>query len=577
MYLLELALNTFLTLSLGAVIFLPLGIIFENKLFAGLSTKKIAFASGVACSLIFYVLVFAVVIFLAVPTSYYPTLFRLLVFVSFVVASYFYKERIKITGEGILITLLFYLYVLLCQGMSAFPNLNYRDVTAINTEVLTNLPSDNIIPYQVSRYITENIDPNKTILTSDWKLADRGPFAGIINAVVFSVLDVKESNHWEKTTIRLFFVYQTIACALNLLSLFLVYAICADYFGRQTAIVASIMTSLNYFYLVNIIFTWPKFLMSFYILLALCFINIKGRQFWAGVFAAAGLLSHDSALFYIVSLAACLVFRFLKDNSYDIIKTIKQTKELLFISLRMFLGFLLVYSPWVIAKKFYLTNSSKLLYFHLFCLTEETADAPTLYQGLIDYYRLNSLQGILKIKLSNILYPINIFFEGFSLRGIFHSPLTTLNNLGQYYFLRYWLVVGVVVILLVLVSAIKLRKDKISDCLFGLLLMIVLPLLVASISFGCPDSTASHHWCYPAFLFSMIIAARVATVSGVWVQTLLAINTAFLTIISYLVFGFHSQAKLFLHASNTYIYFTIGMLLLTIAVYILLIFQADNK
>ena len=437
-------------------------------------------------------------------------------------------------------------YLLLTVSTAAYPAANIRDISPDAVDRLTGLPIDNMLPYNFSRYLLSDINPNRIDVVPGWRAGERGPVGGLISAATFYVFGIEERNGWLEVTPGYYFIYHTLLSFLNLLSLFAAYCIAQKHFGSRAALLCCIMAMTSYFYFVNALFSWPKLLSAYYILTALLLSEMtsKRSKLLVGGFLALGPLSHDSALFSTIAYFALLTTLSLWQhrNLRNLISTL---------SLPL-VGFFVTYLPWLLFKTVYTKPSPRLLYMHLFCDTREGIEGTPFSSYLEAYLAKYSWLEIVGIKLQNLWYPFDVtaLFDRISL--YWHSPLTLINFIASDTFLRFLYSVGIPLFLIFLLSLWRLRREPgYRPLLIYLAVGFGTLPFVAAIS-GCSNNTVNHIWAYPAFLAVAVAIGAVVERSGPLLNLIFAVGCALNSVVAVIYIHLHSHLRPFIHGSSGY-------------------------
>ena len=75
-----------------------------------------------------------------------------------------------------------------------------------------------------------------------------------------------------------------------------------------------LLITFSPYYISQVLFTWPKALAAFYLLLAIHALSFRGWSIVAGVFAALAYLSHPYAIVFAASFGLYLLFQSVKDG-----------------------------------------------------------------------------------------------------------------------------------------------------------------------------------------------------------------------------------------------------------------------
>jgi len=569
MPLIELSFYSLLLYLLLTALLFPLGYIAAHYLTPNLSERAKHLCSFGYSSL-FYALLFCGLILLGLSNKQIAFILIAIIFGAAVLL--LQKFRFAwLNREVIFIHSFLFLYLLLTLSISAFPTGNLQDIRVDNTMLLTGLPIDNLIPYNVSRYLVERINFNAVEVVPNWNATDRGPLAAIINAVIFVILNLQETALWLSSSPYLAFVYQTVISYLNLLSLLAVWLITAEYFGKRTALLAILFLSAAYFYFLNIQFSWPKFYMAYFLMCAVYLWQNAHSYKLAGIFSAAAALSHDSANFSAIALAALiLISTALSRSGANSIKirVIFSIKNLYYSALPA-IGFIVFYlltqSPWIAVKKFYAPPSPRLVYFHLFCYQGQNVEGFGFGGMLKQYLSENSIAKILEVRLANLIYPFDPRPIAEQLVALWQTPFAFFAKTGHLVFFQLINGIGIPLFLLFLIGCIAARNDKQFRSFTPFLIVTYLSLVVAAIISGCRNNTVNHVWAYMAFCVSVIPAAYLVSKARVWATLIAALGVGLNVTLAVFYVYYQSQVRPFLHGSNSYTYSALTLLILVVA------------
>ena len=390
---------------------------------------------------------------------------------------------------------LFFLFYLLSVFTSAFPGGRMGDVEMGRIMEMTGLANDHLIPYNVSRYALEGLDPKNLEVVPSWSAAERGPLAGLVNAAVFFVFGFQENGHWLRPSTGLFFVYQALMTFLNALAVFALYLLSASLVSWRAAGYTAVFLSSCYFVVLNMYFAWPKFFACFWLLAAVAVFLCTRLSWLAALFFAASYLSHSFAAFYIAPMM--FIFLFFR-GGLPYLKNIVSTA-----SLGLFA--LLFVSPWFFVKSKLLGSANRLLYLHIFCFQGAALDGISPSQMLKQYLTENSWGEILQIRLSNLFYPFKIDYVFQELWVNWSSPLLVIRGFSHMAFYQLVPALGVVSFLLILLFPLVARKNKLHAVVYLLVASSFGALMLASLVFGCPERTWNHVWAYMGVLTLTLI------------------------------------------------------------------------
>jgi hypothetical protein len=453
------------------------------------------------------------------------------------------------TKDISLLLVLTLLFLFTFNLLSAHPKGDFRNISPNTTMELTKLPIDNLIPYNVSRYFLEELEPARIDVTPDWKITDRGPLGGIIFSIVRLTLGLEEKGNWLEPSAGLFWLYQTTLSLANLLSCWALF-ICGKYlFSRRVALLALLLFSSTSFFYLNTIFSWPKFLSAYLFVLGLFLLIHYGLRFIGGIFIGLAQLAHDSILFYIISLIFFLLIQNLIYR-HNLLSKIKEESKLL-------CGLLLPILPWTIYKQLHPLGIPRLFIMHVLCIEQQDIAEISIPQALTKYWSSHTLAELLEVRLFNLLYPWNPlpFFQQLS------SHLSSVSKFMIFYndasFFQLWCGVGPITYLLFLASLFFLIASPILNRSFikmpfikmlGITLGAILPV---ALILSCRASSVSHQWAYSAFLLVILGAASAIPRLGVIGKLLLAISLGINLFFAITLFVFYSKLELIIYASQS--------------------------
>lgn len=558
----ELMLTTSALVLLFILLFVPIGALLAARVIPNVSAR-LRVLSSFGFSIFFYVAVTLLALHYSIPKQYISWMLIVIASLafSFWAASGMWRECIsKELFYGFSLCLL---YSILCNLSAAFPAGDMQDVRVETTMLYTGLPVDNLIPYNFSRYVVEGINPNSLEIVPDWQATDRGPLGGLVTAVVFVLLRIEENGYWLSTSPGLFFVYQTLLTFLNLLSLLAVWVVGCELGGRRVGAYAALALGSSYFYFMNVLFSWPKFLMGYFVLVALC-LWWRGRH-WAlaGVFFGGGMLSHDSAIFNVAAFIPVAVLLLLCSPE---IQSFRRRVRTVVPALAVFFGaFVLITSPWLVYKKFFGEQSPRLLYLHLFCFNEQNIVSLTFNQALERYLEAHSALDIALIKWQNLIYSFNLGPAWTALRATWPDVFTFFLSIADYVFFQVVLGVGLIIFIIALLALGAALRNKASRVLVWFFLISFGAVIFVALISGCAGNAVNHIWAYPAFLVTALACGWVVARSGVWLHSLFALGVIANILMAMVYFSYRPALKPFLHATDAYGYMQLLLIMLCIA------------
>lgn len=359
---------------------------------------------------------------------------------------------------------LWLLFGLVQASFIALPDVAALDVShQLDTAAL---PVDALLPYRVSEMIVLRESPLTTLFWTGWRLCDRGPLLGTGFAAARLALGYGSYAR--------FVVFGTLANAYFVAPSVVLLK------GRRPVAIFFLLIVLNHFVTLNTWFTWPKLMATGMVLAAI--VVLERSAALAGALFTLAYLSHGVVAFAGPVLALVVLRRRPRHLAPFAAAAI---------------GTLV---PWLVYKRFFDTDTDRLLKYHLFGVTEETA--VPLRTIAAEYWRTHSLAEMARIRFSNLVEPWRIehLLDGVRnlLRGEGRAALWSLRN---HSFTNFVGALG----LPVFIAA--LRSDK-RLWIFG-------PLAVAVVLFGTQAATTNHQWCYVPLALALIGAATVLAESRV--------------------------------------------------------------
>lgn len=310
-----------------------------------------------------------------------------------------------------------------------------KNSTHIKIQALTgNLPADNYIPYVFSQFLLQELsfEKNRPMLPGQ-EVSNRTVLMGLNSAYFLSIFRMPEvsknstlgtfsyvGTNWPDVGTlgkdnKSFSLFMTIAMLMNGLFLLAVYLLICRFFGHNKGF-GIVLILMVFPYVINqVIFTWPKFLMAYFLISALYLVHKKSNPYLIGLFLALSFHSHPSAVVYvgfIVLYWAATNLSFYKKNDY---------LELFKMLLASFLSVL----PWIIWTKFIVKIPSDLI-------TQNLATN--------DY----SLKSLMKIRLENLylLFTLGKIQFDYSAHNFFDKMVFTfVGAIGVYFVIAYFYII----------------------------------------------------------------------------------------------------------------------------------------
>ena len=432
-----------------------------------------------------------------------------------------------------------------------FPGGRIEDAAFDTTLFFSGLPGDALIPYNVSRFLLEGLNPNTLEIVPGWYLADRGPLMGLINAYVFLLFGVQETTQWFGASTGSFFIYQVTSVFFNGLSLLAVWLFATRYFSKRAAVFSVLVLVTNYFYALNILFSWPKFYMAFLFFVAFWVWKAEKRNFLAGVLSGACVLAHDSGIFVVAALFVLILYKEIRKRNFF--------KPQFIFSL----GLLALLAPWNLAKYLYFNSSPRLVYMHLFCYQGEDVNNLSFSQVFKSYMSENSSIDILLTRFYNFLFPINPLPAFNKLAAEGGDIFSAINSIAHFGLVQAWASVGIPFLIIFFYAFLKLSHEKTKSS--GLVSFVAVGVgaafFLALIS-GCKGNTLNHIWIYPLYLSAAVMIGYFISsleertdfslIKKLAIQTLFALGLATNLFISFFYLYYRPVLRPYLHASVAY-------------------------
>jgi len=221
------------------------------------------------------------------------------------------------------------------------------------------LPIDNNLQYDTAMVFANYRQP-WSWGPNDWTMGDRPPLLGVVNATIaLSLATPSELLFNLKPIVYPFWYYEIIGIVLNLLFILPLTFLAKKVFNNEKAIYfVPLAVLLNGFIFLNIYFTWPKLLATYFALLSIAFLFSRPISviniFINGWLWALAALSHGGA---ILSLPVLFIF-----YSIYLLRKIKLTLYLKYLMIFM-TAFVIFQSPWTVYKKMHPAIDTVKLYF----------------------------------------------------------------------------------------------------------------------------------------------------------------------------------------------------------------------
>ena len=551
MIFLELLCYSILVFVIATAVALPLGHLCLLRFFSAID-RRYQILTGLGLGYLLFAAAVCVGLLIDLPNTVFGGLLALLTATALAQWIYSGKWRVLLQADIKIGFALVAIYGLLVMTSVAFPAGNLDDIAPDTIVYLTDLPVDNILPYQFSRYAVEGYDPATLPIIPDWSASDRGPLAGLLAAGIFLLLGLEEKAIWGASSPGLYFVFQALLVFLNLLSLLATWFVGIRFFGRRATLLALLLLVSSFFFFENIVFTWPKFFASFYLLTAFALWRDKASWLLIGALLAGGLLSHNLANLYFVAFVGYLCFEMLLRHRSEILPAIRNAvRGRLAAPLAGLLLCLSCVLPWSLYKTFAAPSSGRMLHMHLFCDDSGDVGTASLIDGLEKYLATHSFGEILLIRLENLVYPFDFGPTLSFLTQTWPDLFTGLSLTKNTSFFQIIHGVGFLAFCLFAIAMSRWRNEQVGDFL-PLTVVAYGALVVSACIFGCSPWTSSHVWGYLAFLVTFLPAGWIVANSGLW-ATIIFISALSINLF-YSIFAFYYDhtVRVAFHATPNY-------------------------
>ncbi|MDZ4840400.1 MAG: glycosyltransferase family 39 protein [Bacteroidota bacterium] len=236
------------------------------------------------------------------------------------------------------------------------------------------LPADNYLPFVVSQFMTQGLSfsENRPLMPGQ-EVTNRTALMSLSSSQFLSFLNPEQVDADGKTGTfqylsvdwsdseqfgfdnRGFYIFFALAIVMNSIFILPVFLIAKKLFHSNVAFITAAGLVLLPFVFNQIIFTWPKFMMGYFLInaLALWFIGKKRNPFIIGLMLSLAYHSHPSSLIYILMIGLYFVVK----------KLLERQSFLSMVSYFMKMGatLLVVLGPWFIWSALILKIPSDLI------------------------------------------------------------------------------------------------------------------------------------------------------------------------------------------------------------------------
>ncbi len=353
----------------------------------------------------------------------------------------------------------------------AQPGRNYNVLSVKVLNVAQTQANDNSIPYRQAQFFVNRSDPAKADFINEWSVTffQRTPLMGAVTANYFNLLSERPpvdyiwSNNSPDPS-HTYLQFQLLAHILNALFILPALFLLTKLFNKKAAIISCLFLVISPFFIYNAIFSWPKSLVAFFILLSWLMLLEKKLTYTALAGIASGLayLTHDLSVLYISASVLLLIW----DRRFR--------ETLLFGATALFFAM-----PWlVISDLLYHKPSTFILY------PFSTGGIPQVeqkHQIIHNFFHTSPLR-LLKIRIDNLVYLL--------------SPYQLFNSGGGPVSVRLWSLglfsipgsVGIGLIIPAMLGIFKKFRDV------TLWILILTPIITANIVIGWPKGLGAMHF-----------------------------------------------------------------------------------
>ncbi len=498
----------------------------------------------------------------------------------------------RLLSRDVLPGILFiFAYYLLVVSVAAFPDGALESVSGEGVRLLTGMPLDNIIPFNFARYLVEDIPFDAFEVVPTWAATSRGPLAGSIVASVFLMLGASEKSAWLSTSPVVFFLFQCVMVYLNMLAFLAVCFLARSLFSSRVACWSMLALATSSFVFTNILFTWPKFFMTYYVLVVVLLVlgegvlgegKTKTQGIYIGLMAAGAYLSHQLSVFYLFPILLFVFARSLWMLQRAVRSALphpdvrlwhlrENLREIVYITGTLGVALL----PWLLLKRTLPANSPRMQYLHLFCIWDDDVSGLSFMDALRRYLSENSFLDIAQAKLENFWYPFDVFHPGAHISDLFFEPYRFVSALASVSFFQFIFAIGPILFVLAVLSysTTTLRNTSVRP----LLLLCLIALSIASLVFACGGNTLNHHWAYPAIALTFIAAASLTDAYSVLPLFVFLLGCAFNALVLILNLAYPDAGVLWLHASEDYFLMPSFALILCALCFCYMLFQSGRS
>lgn len=211
-----------------------------------------------------------------------------------------------------------------------FPDPSYNssnNYSTLNVKVLNfaqTQANDNYIPYRQAQFFSNNSDPGKDSFINEWGVSffQRTILMGSATSAMYTLLNDNPPIAYIWSPVgqdpdHTYVKFQVFSHILNSLLVIPAALLISKFFDRKTANLSVIFIAISHFYLYNSIFSWPKSLATFFVLISFYLLlegKIRGTVL-AGLISGVAYMAHDLGIIFI---ATSIVLLIIKRRFYEI-------------------------------------------------------------------------------------------------------------------------------------------------------------------------------------------------------------------------------------------------------------------
>jgi len=433
-------------------------------------------------------------------------------------------------------------------------NRNYNTLNVKVLNIAQTNANDNYIPYRQAQFFINRSDPAKDSFIGEWGVHffQRTPLLGAVTAQYFNAFKDKPPVDYTwaagvTDTDNTYEKFQIISTILNSLFIIPAFYIIKRLFDLKSAKVALLFMVPSQFFFYNSIFSWPKSLVAFFILLSwLLILEEKTRYtLLAGFAAGMAYLTHDLAVIYIAATILLLLYK-------------KRYKDIFVYPLFIFIFMI----PWLIISSIIYKKTSSFIYYPI--SIRDIPQANEHAQIWREFINTSPFR-IIAIRLESIFYLFSpyqlIYSEG-----------------GQSIFRRIWALsifsipgaIGLGLIIPATVGFINKIKD------ISMWIYIVVPVVLVTLLIGWPRGLGALHFAQPIIVVLTGLASwqLLKFKRPIWILLAYLMNIIQLTI--FILFSYESMIKPWI-SSTLDIIRSISILLIIVIIGLLINSIARNK